>query len=114
LLSHFQSNVEPEVEFTDVRLMLIAADMVLDSTHTVLQVEDLSMKGLEVRSSGIVLNVVPLAHEGTQVTLPSVRCHNGRSHDVRFQNLLERLTRGVLITVAQHHISFAFLIVMSL
>ena len=45
----------------EVRLEVIAADMVMDSTHPVLQVEDVPMKRFEVRSLGTVFNVVPFA-----------------------------------------------------
>ncbi len=74
----------------EVRLEVIAAYMGMDSTHPVLQVEAVPMKGFEVRFLGTVVNVVPLARQGTQVTLPSVRSHNGRSLNGRFQDLLER------------------------
>ena len=74
---------------------VIAADMVMDSTHPVLQVEDVPMKRFEVRSLGTVFNVVPFARQGAQVTFPSVRSHNGRSLNGRFQDLLERLSRSI-------------------
>ena len=79
----------------EVRLEVIAADMVMDSTDPVLQVEDVPMKRFEVRSLGTVFNVVPFARQGTQVTFPSVRSHNGRSFNGRFQDLLERLSRSI-------------------
>ena len=79
----------------EVRLEVIAADMVMDSTHPVLQVEDVPMKCFEVRSLGTVFNVVPFARQGAQVTFPSVRSHNGRSFNGRFQDLLERLSRSI-------------------
>ena len=79
----------------EVRLEVIAADMVMDSTHPVLQVEDVPMKRFEVRSLGTVFNVVPFARQGAQVTFPSVRSHNGRSLNGRFQELLERLSRSI-------------------
>ena len=79
----------------EVRLEVIAADVVMDSTHPVLQVEDVPMQRFEVRALGTVFNVVPFARQGAQVTFPSVRGHNGRSLNGRFKNLLERFSRSI-------------------
>ncbi len=95
MLSHLQSIVEPEVEPMEIRLEVIAADMVMDSAHPVLEIEDVPMKCFEICSLTAAFNIVPLARQVVQETFPSVSGHNGRSFYGRFQNLLELLSRSI-------------------
>ena len=72
LLSHLQSIVEPEVEPMEIRLEVIAADMMMDSAHPVLEIEDVPMKSFEICSLSAVFNILPLVRQVAQVAFPSI------------------------------------------
>ncbi len=79
----------------EIRLEVIAADMVMDSAHPVLEIQDVPMKGFEICSLSAVFNILPLVRQGAQVAFPSISGHNGRSLFGRFRNLLERRSRSI-------------------
>ena len=95
-MAQLQTIVEPEVEFMEVRLKMISADVVVDSSHPVFQVEDVPMKRFEVGSLCTVLHVVPLVNQGAQIALPSISDYYSRGLNCFVKSLFECLSGSII------------------
>ena len=95
-MAQLQSIVEPEVEFMEVRLKMISADVVMDSAHPVLQIEDVPMKRFEIGSLSTVLHVMPLVNQGTQIALPPIGGYHRRGLNGFVECLFERLSGSII------------------
>ena len=95
-MAQLQSIVEPEVEFMEVRLKMIPADVVMDSAHPVFQVEDVPMKRFEIGPLSTILHVMPLVNQGTQIALPPIGGYYSRGLNCFVERLFERLSRSII------------------
>ena len=71
-----KSVVEPKIELMEVRLKVFAADVMVDATNPVLQVENVPMQRFEIRPLSTFLHIVPSSREGGQISLPAISGHD--------------------------------------
>ena len=94
-MSQLQSIVEPEVEFMEVKLKMFSADVVVDSTDPLFQIEDVPMKRFKVGSFSTDFHVVPLVNQGAQIALPSISGYHSGGRNSFVERLFERLSKSI-------------------
>lgn len=100
--------IEPKIELMEVRLKVVAADVMVDSTNPVLQVENVPMQRFEIRLLITFLHIVPSSREKGQISLPAISGHDGCMINRILQGSLERLPRGIVndLRVASLQLSY--------